>query len=55
MLDSMESNIPLEEYAKALIFDILKLERIEIPLDRTNWERGDADGHFPREMQFNLI
>jgi hypothetical protein len=37
----MESNIPLEEYAKSLVFDILKLECLEIPLDRTSWERGD--------------
>jgi len=43
MLDNMESNIPLEEYAKTLVFDTLKLERLEIPLDRTNLERGDAD------------
>ena len=42
MLDNMESNIPLEEYAKTLVFDILKLERLEIPLDRTNWERGNT-------------
>jgi hypothetical protein len=56
MLDRMESNIPLEEYAKALIFDILKLERIEIPLDRTNWERGDADiNYFVLSVLYNGI
>ena len=56
MLDSMESNIPLEEYAKTLVFDILKLERLEIPLDRTNWERGDADiNYFVLSILYNGI
>ena len=56
MLDSMESNIPLEEYAKTLVFDILKLERLEIPIDRTNWERGDADiNYFVLSILYNGI
>jgi hypothetical protein len=56
MLDSMESNIPLEEYAKTLVFDILKLERIEIPLDRTNWERGDTDiNYFVLSVLYNGV
>ena len=56
MLDSMESNIPLEEYAKSLIFDVLKLERLEIPLDRTNWERGYADiNYFVLSVLYNGI
>lgn len=56
MLDSMESNIPLEEYAKTLVFDILKLERLEIPLDRTNWERGDADiNYFVLSVLYNGV
>lgn len=56
MLDSMESNIPLEEYAKTLVFDILKLERLEIPLDRTNWERGDTDiNYFVLSVLYNGV
>jgi len=56
MLDSMESNIPLEEYAKSLVFDMLKLERLEIPLDRTNWERGDADiNYFVLSVLYNGV
>lgn len=56
MLDNMESNIPLEEYAKTLVFDILKLERLEIPLDRTNWERGDTDiNYFVLSVLFNGV
>lgn len=56
MLDSMESNIPLEEYAKSLVFDILKLERLEIPLDRTNWERGDTDiNYFVLSVLYNGV
>jgi hypothetical protein len=52
----MESNIPLEEYAKTLVFDILKLERLEIPLDRTNWQRGDADiNYFVLSILYNGI
>ena len=43
MLDSIDSNISQEQYAKTLVFDILKLERLEIPLDRTNWQRGETD------------
>jgi hypothetical protein len=43
MLDSIDSNISQEQYAKTLVFEILKLERLEIPLDRTNWQRGETD------------
>lgn len=43
MIDSIESNISLEQYARTLVFDILQLEELEIPLDRTNWQRGEID------------
>ena len=56
MLDSMESNIPLEEYAKSLGFDILKLKRLEISLGRTNWERGDAGiNYFVLSVLYNGV
>jgi hypothetical protein len=56
MLDGINSDISLEHYAKTLVFDILKLERLEIPLDRTNWQRGDSDiNYFVLSVLYNGI
>ena len=56
MLDSIDSDISLEHYAKTLVFDILKLDRLEILLDRTNWQRGDTDiNYFVLSILYNGI
>lgn len=54
MLD--DPGIFIETYAKALVFDILHLSKLEIIIDRTNWQDGQSDiNYFVASVIWNDI
>ena len=54
MLDN--PGIPIEIYAKALVFDILHLTKLEVIIDRTNWQDGHSDiNYFVASVIWNDI
>lgn len=54
MLDDL--GISQADYATTIVEDIFKLDKLELAIDRTNWERGDTDiNYFVVSVLWNNI